>query len=87
MRERKREPATLKALYGVPELARITGIGQDTMRRLLRKRGIELVRVGRTIYVPLSELGKRVPQMWQSIMDAERMRHAASVGQVVDPLE
>jgi hypothetical protein len=66
----------LRALYKIPELAHFFGVHRHRMRRMLDKCGVQLLRSGRTIYVPLAQIEKRVQPIWQSIVAAEMLRHA-----------
>jgi hypothetical protein len=67
----------IRALYLVPILARACGVTQGRMARLLRANGVAFVRSGRSIIVPLSELRRRVPALWDSLVAAERLRAEA----------
>ena len=46
------------------------------MLRLLERSDVELVRVGRVLVVPLSELEAKVWPIWEGIKAAETLRHA-----------
>lgn len=72
---RKESPLQLRAVYTTPELARIANVSADRMRRLLRASGVELLRVGRILLVPLSEIARKVPSLWESIQDVELKSH------------
>jgi excisionase family DNA binding protein len=45
-----------RAAFGVVETARALGICADTVRRMINKRELKAVRVGRRVLVPASEL-------------------------------
>jgi hypothetical protein len=66
----------LQALYPVGELARAVGLRHRRFQRLLRLQGVQLVRCGRFIYVPLSELEDKIRPLWDSIKAAEMLRRA-----------
>ncbi len=66
----------LRALYKIPELAHFFGVHRHCMRRMLDNCGVQFFRSGRTIYVPLAQIEKRVQPIWQSIVAAEMLRHA-----------
>jgi putative RecB family exonuclease len=65
----------LRAFYSVPELARIANIGAHQMRRLLRASGLQMLRSGRRLLVPLSEIESNAPLIWRSLQAIEAMRH------------
>jgi hypothetical protein len=67
----------VRALYPVPILARACGVTQQRMARLLRANGVALVHSGRSIIVPLSEIRRRIPALWDSLVTAERLRAEA----------
>jgi hypothetical protein len=46
----------------------------DRLRRLLRSNGVELLRSGRALFVPLTEVQRKIPPLWESLCLAERMR-------------
>jgi hypothetical protein len=64
----------LKALYSVGALATAAGVTPYLMLRLLRANGVEFVRAGRCVFVPLSEIEARIPALWRSILAAEGAR-------------
>jgi hypothetical protein len=72
---RRESPLELRAVYTTSELARIANISADRMRRLLRGSGVELLRAGRILLVPLSEIARKVPSLWESIKDVESASH------------
>ncbi len=73
-------PLELRALYSLPELARFANVSADRMRRLLRATGVEMVRSGRNLLVPLSEIERKIPPLWESIKTIEMVRHGAVGG-------
>ena len=64
----------VQAVYSVAALARAANVSPDLLRRLLRSTGVVLLRVGRAIYVPLSEIEAHIPPLWESIKAAEMLR-------------
>jgi hypothetical protein len=66
----------LHALYRVSELAKAVGVSHRRFQRLLRVQGVQLLRCGRFMYVPLSELEDKIPPLWDSIKAAEMLRSA-----------
>jgi hypothetical protein len=67
----------IRALYSVPALARIAKVSADMLRRVLRAANVELLRSGRVILVPLSEIRDKVPSLWKSLANAEELRRRA----------
>lgn len=63
------------ALYTLPALARASGVTQWTMGRLLRANGVVFVRTGRALKVPLSEIQRQVPLLWESILAVANHDH------------
>jgi hypothetical protein len=47
------------------------------LRRLLLASGVSLLRSGRLLYVPLSEIERRIPPLWESICAGEKLRRQA----------
>ena len=64
----------VRALYTIGALARAVGVTRHLMLRLLRANKIDFVRAGRTLFVPLCEIEKRIPTLWQGILAAEAVR-------------
>jgi hypothetical protein len=64
----------VRALYSIAELARFAHVTTYRLRRVLRANGIVLVRSGRALLVPLSEIEAKIPPLWKSLLDAERLR-------------
>jgi phage antirepressor YoqD-like protein len=57
----------VKALYGVPELAKMAGVSPPRMRRMLKRNGIKLQRNGRHLMVPLSEINEKMHWLKESL--------------------
>ena len=74
MRMSKQAVLEVKALYSVAELARGANVGADRLRRVLRASGVTLLRGGRVLLVPLSEIREKIPALWESILAADRRR-------------
>jgi hypothetical protein len=64
----------VKALYGVPELAAMIEVSPKTMRRLLRTAGVLMIRSGRRLLVPLSEIEGKLGVLRQSVERREMWR-------------
>jgi hypothetical protein len=67
----------VQALYTIPALARVANVTRYLLRRLLLASGVPLLRSGRVLYVPLSEIEKRIPPLWESICAGEKLRRQA----------
>jgi hypothetical protein len=74
------ESLEIRALYSIAELARAAGVTTYMLRRALRAAGVDLLRSGRALYVPLSEIESKIPSLWQSIRRAEQVRRSAKRG-------
>lgn len=76
MRVRNSAPGALEvqAIYSVATLARIANVTRHLMNRVLRANHIEMRRVGRALFVPLSEIRERIPWLWESLCAAEETR-------------
>jgi hypothetical protein len=72
------EALEVRALYTIAALARVANVTRYRLRRLLRANGVRLVRTGRALFVPLSEIEKRIPPLWESLCSAEKMRRIAA---------
>jgi hypothetical protein len=68
----------LQALYPAAQLARALGISHRRFQRLLRVQGVHVLRCGRLIYVPLSEIEDKIRPLWEAIKAAEMLRRALS---------
>ena len=65
----------LRAFYSLASLTRATALDRRTLRTVLERAGVQQVRTGRSVWVPLSELELKVPALWESIKAAEMLRH------------
>lgn len=70
-------PLEIRALYTIPMLARVANVTPQKLGRLLRATKVELLRSGRSLFVPLSEIEDKIPPLWRSILAAERARTVA----------
>ena len=73
----QRAPLEVQALYSLGTLARIGNVTKGILRRVLLANGVELVRAGRALFVPLCEVERRIPALWKSLCLAEELRKAA----------
>jgi hypothetical protein len=64
----------IQAFYTIAELARLAGMTRQTMGRLLLANGLAMQRVGRTAIVPMSEVERKLPLVWESLLALERLR-------------
>jgi hypothetical protein len=63
-----------RAYYSVPELARAGGVGTFTLLRLLRANRVEFMRVGRSLYVTVAEIRRKIPPLWEGLCVALALR-------------
>jgi hypothetical protein len=64
----------VKAVYGVAELARAAGVSRQFLHRLLPAAGVKLVRVRGFVLVPLDEIRRRIPWLWNALIALEVLR-------------
>ena len=72
---RRVAPMPLKALYTISELASASGLCRKRLLRLFDRIGLQTMRSGSLVLVPLSELEEKAWPFWESIQTAEAMRH------------
>ncbi len=65
----------VKALYTIPELAALAHCTRFRMARLLETHGVQLLRSGRAVLVPLSELEYKVQPLLEAIEAAALSYH------------
>ena len=70
------EGLPIQALYPVSELARAVGVTHRRLQKLLKIEGVHVYRVGRFLFVPMTELEEKVPPIWESIKASESLRRA-----------
>jgi len=68
----------LRPMYAVPDLARVVGISSDSMLRALRKNGVEFIHSGRSLWISLGEIRRRIPFLWEGLIELERARRLAA---------
>jgi hypothetical protein len=71
------ESLEVQALYSIAALARIANVSTDLLRRVLRTNGVTFVHGGRALLVPLSELERKIPPLWESLRSASKLRRRA----------
>jgi len=67
----------LGAFYGICQLARIANVTRHLMWRLLGLADVRVVKVGRLVLVPLSEIREKVPPLWDSLQVLQQPRPVA----------
>jgi hypothetical protein len=65
----------VKALYTIPELAALAHCSRFRMARLLETHGVQVLRSGRAVLVPLSELEYKVHPLLEAIEAAAMSYH------------
>jgi hypothetical protein len=71
-------PLEVRALYTIPELARAANVTTYTLRRLFVANHIRTIHSGRAVFVPLSEIERKIPSLWGSLLAAEALRVAGA---------
>jgi hypothetical protein len=67
----------VRGFYSVAELARAGNVPAYRLLRILRRNGVAFLRVGRALYVPLTEIRQKIPPLWESLCAAEKLRRDA----------
>jgi len=80
-RARTKGPPPVAALYPLTELVEYIGgsMTYQSLERLLIANGVEIIRSGRGKQIPLSEIERRIPSLWRSIVTAEAVRQDARI--------
>ena len=68
-------PGPPRAVYTVPELARLSGLSRFQVGRLLTSNDVWIVRAGRRKLVPLIALRAALPLIFDSILEAKGLAH------------
>lgn len=66
----------LQPLYPMSELAHAMGISHRKLQMLLETEDVRVLRAGRFLFVPLTELEAKVPTLWESIRAVETLHRA-----------
>jgi hypothetical protein len=69
----------VRAYYAIGELARIAKVSSYGLLRLLRRNDVAFLRSGRALFVPLSEIQRKIPHLWEGLRSAEELRCAAAL--------
>jgi hypothetical protein len=64
----------LRAAYPLRMLAEAASMNRKTLGRVLEREGVRCFRTVKSVWVPLSELERKVPALWESIKAAEMLR-------------
>ncbi len=73
---RHKRPLRLQALYSVNALASAAGVGHRRFQRLLRSVDVRFLRLGRLVFVTVTELEEKCPELWESIQATEVLRRS-----------
>ena len=60
--------------YSIAQLAEFTGLTRFVLRRLMDSYGVQFVRSGRTVLVPLTEIEDKIPLLWKNLWRLESWR-------------
>ena len=65
----------LSALYTIADLVDLSGgrLSRQQAHRLFRAHGVEFIRQGRSVYISLSEIKKKMPLLWDGILEYVRL--------------
>jgi hypothetical protein len=74
-----RRPLNLepRVFYSVAELARAGNVPTYRLRRILRRHGVVFLRSGRAFYVPMAEIQRKIPSLWESLCALNGLRRGA----------
>jgi hypothetical protein len=75
----------LRAWYSIAALAEFANVSRFELRRALLRASVQFVRAGRAMFVPLSEVKKKIPNLFESICVLEERRRKAEQGNPVPP--
>ena len=64
----------VRAFYSVPALARIGNASANRLRRLLRANGVTFISAGSALFVPLTEIQRKIPPLWDCLCLAAQTR-------------
>lgn len=67
----------IKALYSVADLVKLTGLDRHRVRKLILDAELRTQCIGKSMFVPISELRERCPMVWQSLKEAQAERDVA----------
>jgi hypothetical protein len=70
----------LPAFCTLGALAALGNVTMYMMRRLLRECGVRRVRAGRKVLIPLAEIEKKIPLLFESLQLVESMRRTGKRG-------
>ncbi len=64
----------VQALHSISALARLANVTRQMLTRLLQVNHVQLVRIGRLVLVPMSQIEENIPPVWDSLCAVERAR-------------
>jgi hypothetical protein len=76
-----KDTVQLPAFCTLGALAALGNVTVYMMRRLLRECGVRRVRAGRKALIPLAEIEKRIPLLFESLQLVESMRRTGKQGE------
>jgi hypothetical protein len=75
-----KDAVQLPAFYTMRALGELGRVSPWVLRRLLRECGVRRVRVGQVVLIPVAELKKKVPLLFESLQVVESMRRRREQG-------
>ena len=79
--DNQRASLEVQALYSIAALARIGNVSTPLLLRVLRANGVTFVRARRALFVPLTEIQRKIPPLWESLCAAAQLRQDAAEGE------
>jgi len=76
--DNQRASLEVQALYSIAALARIGNVSAPLLLRVLRANGVTFVRARRALFVPLTEIQRKIPPLWESLCAAAELRPETS---------
>ena len=67
----------VQALYTVKQLAEMGDIPEQTLRDWIKREGMTLFRVGRSVRVPMTSFRDTFPQIWAAIVSKHSLKKDA----------
>ena len=78
-RDARRGQLRVQAAYSIAQLLDFAGLSRHVLRTLLQTGGVQFLRSGRVLFVPLAEIEQKLPKLWQSFWLLEGSRLAEKV--------
>jgi hypothetical protein len=70
----QRASLEVRAFYSISALARIANVSTYMLRRLLRANGVVFLHAHRSLFVPLTEIQRKIPPLWECLCAGAKLR-------------